>query len=121
MIRSLYLGLACVVALVSSTVVQAADYTRPKVRAITAFVRLNPATYATQISDALIVLRAAQSEFANEGYETETLRIVTQPLADLVQGQSETQALAYLKNLDDLGGKENFLPNIGPAMMSDSG
>ena len=59
-------------------------------------------------------------EFANEGYETETLRIVTQPLADLVQGQSETQALAYLKNLDDLGGKENFLPNIGPAMMSDS-
>ena len=119
MIRGLYLGLACVVALVSSPVARAADYTRPKVRAITAFVRLNPATYAAQISDALVVLRAAQSEFANEGYETETLRIVTQPLADLVQGQSEIQALAYLKNLDDLGGKENFLPNIGPAMLSD--
>jgi len=119
MIRSLYLGLACVVSLASSTVVQAADYTRPKVRAITAFVRLSPTTYATQINDALVVLRAVQSEFANEGYETETLRIVTQPLADLVQGQSETQALAYLKNLDDLADKENFIPNVGPAMMGD--
>jgi hypothetical protein len=46
---------------------------------------------------------------------------VTQPLADLVQGQPETQALAYLKNLDDLGDKENFIPNIGPAMMDDKG
>ena len=119
MVRSLYLGLACVVALASSTIAQAADYTRPKVRAITAFVRLSPTTYATQINDALVVLRAVQSEFANEGYETETLRIVTQPLADLVQGQSETQALAYLKNLDDLADKENFIPNVGPAMMGD--
>jgi hypothetical protein len=113
MIRSLYLGLACVVALVSSTVVQAADYTRPKVRAITAFVRLNPTTYATQISDALIVLRAAQSEFANEGYETETLRIVTQPLADLVQGQSETQALAYLRTLMIWGARRTSCPISG--------
>jgi len=119
MVRSLYLGLVCVVALASSTVAQAADYTRPKVRAITAFVRLNPTTYVTQINDALVVLRAVQSQFANEGYETETLRIVTQPLADLVHGQSETQALAYLKNLDDMGDKENFIPNIGPAMMGD--
>ncbi len=36
MARSLYLGLVCVVALASATVAQAADYTKPKVRAITA-------------------------------------------------------------------------------------
>jgi len=119
MFRSLYLSVICLVSLAVSTAAQTADYTKPKVRAITAFVRLDPGTYATQISDALVVLRAVQSQFAKEGYETETLRIVTQPLADLVQGQPETQALAYLKNIDDLGGKENFLPNIGPAMMGD--
>ena len=119
MARSLHLALACVVALAVASGAQAAGYTKPKVRAITAFVRLNPTTYVHQISDALAVLRDVQSQFSKEGYETETLRIVTQPLAELVQDQPESQALAYLKNLDDLGDKENFIPNIGPAMMSD--
>jgi uncharacterized protein (UPF0210 family) len=120
MARSVYLGLACLVSLAALTAAQAADQPKPKVRAITAFVRLDAATYATQISDTLVVLHALQSEFAKAGYETETLRIVTQPLADLVQGQTETQALSFLKKLDDLGSKENFLPNIGPAMMADA-
>jgi uncharacterized protein (UPF0210 family) len=99
---------------------QAADYTKPKVRAITAFVRLDPATSADQVRDALTVLRAVQSRFAEVGYETETLRIVTQPLAELLQGQSESQAFALLKNLDELADRENFLPNVGPAMMRDA-
>ena len=119
MARSLHLALACMVALAVASGAQAAGYTKPKVRAITAFVCLNPTTYVHQISDALAVLRDVQSQFSKEGYETETLRIVTQPLAELVQEQPESQALAYLKNLDDLGDKENFIPNIGPAMMSD--
>jgi uncharacterized protein len=119
MARSLHLALACVVAWAVGSGAQATGYTKPKVRAITAFVRLNPTTYVHQISDALAVLRDVQSQFSKEGYETETLRIVTQPLAELVQEQPESQALAYLKNLDDLGEKENFIPNIGPAMMSD--
>jgi len=33
-----------------------------------------------QIADALIVLRAAKGDFAQRGYKTETIRIVTQPL-----------------------------------------
>ncbi len=41
MIRPLFLGLVCLAALASATVAQAADYTKPKVRAITAFVRLS--------------------------------------------------------------------------------
>ena len=119
MSRLPFLGLAGLVALAVSGSSFAAEYTKPKVRAITAFVRLDPATYQRQIGDALNVLRAAQSLFAQAGYETETLRIVTQPLAELVKGQPEPQALAYLKGLDDLGDKENFIPNIGPAMMDD--
>jgi uncharacterized protein (UPF0210 family) len=119
MLRGLHRGLVCGVALAVCSGAQAADYTKPKVRAITAFVRLTPTTYAKQIGDALIVLRAVESQFAEAGYETQTLRIVTQPLAELVQGQSESQALGFLKNFDDLGDKENFIPNIGPAMLSD--
>jgi hypothetical protein len=95
-------------------------YTKPKVRAITGFVRLDRATYAQQIADTLAVIRAAKSEFEKQGYEIETLRIVTQPLAELVSGQSDAEALKFLKAFDDLSVKESFLPSVGPAMMRDS-
>ena len=98
---------------------QAQDYTRPKVRAITAFVSLERATYERQIAATLAVLREAQRDFEHQGYAVESVRIVTQPLAELVRGQADADALAYLKALDDLAVKENFLPNIGPAMLRD--
>jgi uncharacterized protein len=104
----------------AAAAVHAQDYTKPKVRAITAFVRLEPATHAAQIAEALTVLRAAKSEFAQQGYEVETIRIVTQPLAELVNGLSETKALAFLKAFDDLSEKENFMPSVGPGMMRDT-
>jgi uncharacterized protein (UPF0210 family) len=99
---------------------QAQSYTRPKVRAITAFVRLEQATQQQEIAGALSVLRAVKGEFEKQGYEIETIRIVTQPLAQLVSGQSEGQALAYLGTLDALGSKEGFIPSLGPAMMRDT-
>jgi uncharacterized protein len=104
----------------SVATVQAQNYTKPKVRAITGFVRLERTAYAQQIAEALTVLRAAKNEFAKLGYEVETIRIVTQPLAQLVSGQPEAEALAFLKVLDDLSAKENFIPSVGPGMMHDS-
>lgn len=92
----------------------------PKVRAITGFVRLDTVNYQAQIADALAVLRKAKAEFESRGYEVETLRLTTQPLAELVAGMGEDRALAFLKQLDDLSVKEGFLPNVGPAMLHDS-
>jgi uncharacterized protein len=97
----------------------AQEYTKPRVRTVTAFVRLEPASYPQQISDALVVLRAARHEFEQRGYEVQTLRIVTQPLGELVAGKSAPDALAFLKALNDLSIKESFLPNLGPAMLRD--
>src|ERR1700677_3685119 len=62
---------------------------RPKVRAITGFVRLDPAHYVEQVDAALAVLHDAQREFHSRGYEVETIRLVTQPLAELVRGRTE--------------------------------
>lgn len=98
----------------------AQTYTKPNVRAITAFVRLDPATFERQIAEALTVLRAAQGDFAKRGYKTETIRIVTQPLGELVSGQSDEAALRLLQAIDDLSAKEGFIPSVGPAMMRDS-
>jgi hypothetical protein len=98
----------------------AQTYTKPNVRAITAFVRLDRATFERQIADALSVLHAAEHKFAERGYKTETIRIVTQPLGELVSGQSDDDALRLLKAIDDLSAKEGFIPSVGPAMMRDS-
>lgn len=92
----------------------------PKVRAITAFVRLDRTTYQQQIADALVVLRKAKAEFESSGYEVETIRVTTQPLAELAAGMPEDQSLGFLKQLDQLSVKENFIPNVGPGMLHDS-
>jgi uncharacterized protein (UPF0210 family) len=97
-----------------------AQSSNPKVRAITAFVRLDRENYLKQIDDTLAVLGKAKAAFVSSGYEVETVRITTQPLAELVARMPEDQALAFLRKFDDLSLKKSFLPNVGPAMMHDS-
>lgn len=116
-----WLSIAAAFGLVFTAVTgQAQPYTKPKVRAITAFVRLDAATLDRQIADALTVLRALRDGFTEQGYSTETIRIVTQPLGELVSGQSDDDALRLLKAIDDLSAKEGFMPDVGPAMLRDS-
>ncbi len=113
--------LAALLSLALATVVHAAPATaKPNVRAITAFVRLDRANYVKQIDDAMVVLNSAKAEFAKRGYQTQTVRIVTQPLAELVQGLSEARALEFLKAFDELSVKKGFAPNVGPATLHDS-
>lgn len=117
MIRTLlFLLLTCTLSINAG----AQGYTKPKVRAITAFVRLDKANYQEPLSQALTVLRAARDEFGKAGYEVQTIRIVTQPLAALVKGQSDTEALNFLKTLNDMAGRESFILNVGPAMLQDA-
>jgi uncharacterized protein (UPF0210 family) len=92
----------------------------PKVRAITAFVRLDQNNYQKQIADALAVLNNAKGKFESAGYEVETIRITTQPLADVIKGMPEDKALAFLRQINDLSVRDKFLPNVGPGMMHDT-
>ena len=97
-----------------------ASSTKPKVRAITGFVRLDRATWEKQIAEALVLLRKTQKEFESAGYQVESIRITTQPVGELIAGLSEDDAVALLKKIDDLSAKENFLPNVGPGMLQDT-
>ena len=94
----------------------------PKVRAITGFVRLDRSTWEKQIGEALVVLRKAQRANSQARATTSNRSgIVTQPIGELVAGCfSEDEAVALLGRLDALSAKENFLPNVGPAMMHDT-
>jgi len=100
---------------------RAADVrSKPKVRAITAFVRLDPAHYQEQIQDTLKFLREAKAAFEKSGYEVETIRITTQPFPEYTRGMTDEQVLAFFRDYDALAVKESFDAAIGPAMMSDA-
>jgi uncharacterized protein len=92
----------------------------PKIRTITAFVRLDRQNYAGQVANALTMLRAAKADFTGAGYEVETIRITSQPFPEIVRGLSPQQALDFFHEYDRLAQKEGFTPDIGPAMIADS-
>jgi len=92
---------------------------KPRVRAITAFVSIDPTTYVKQIQDALVMLRKAKSAFEKGGYEVQTIRITTQPFPQYTRGITKAEALEFFKGFDALSKTESFLANVGPAMMND--
>ncbi|MBZ5505231.1 MAG: DUF711 family protein [Acidobacteriia bacterium] len=92
----------------------------PKVRTVTAFVRLDRANYQTQVAEALKMLRAAKTALTKAGYEVETIRITTQPFPEFTKGLTAEQALEFFRAFDKLAQQEEFTPDIGPAMSKDS-
>ncbi len=93
---------------------------KPKIRAITAFVRLDRARYESQIQETLKFLRAAKVAYEKSGYEVEGIRITTQPFPEYTKGLSTADALAFFRAYDALAVKEGFDASIGPAMTKDS-
>jgi uncharacterized protein len=93
---------------------------KPKVRAITAFVRIDRDNYGPQIADALSVLRQAQAALEKGGYEVQTIRITTQPFPQYTRGMKPPEALQLFQALDALSAREGFSLNIGPALQSDA-
>ena len=112
----LALTLICVAA---STSRGAEPPAKPKIRAVTAFVRLDRAQYKTQIAEALVFLRKAKAAYEKAGYEVQTIRITTQPFPEYTKGLSPEQVLAFFRDYDALAVKEGFDASIGPAMMKD--
>jgi hypothetical protein len=56
-----------------------AQIAKPKVRAITAFVRLDAKNDQHQLADALTVLHKTEAEFQSQGYGVETIRFTASP------------------------------------------
>jgi len=96
----------------------AAD-SRPKVRAITAFLQLDPINYKSEIENTMRFLDSARETFRAAGFEVEGVRIATQPFAEYTRGLSHEKALALLAGIEELSGKLHFAPAIGPAMLKD--
>lgn len=93
---------------------------KPRIRAITAFARIDREHYQAQVQGALAFLRRAQAAYQAAGYEVQTLRITTQPFPEYARGLSHEQALAFFRSLDELAQKQGFIASLGPAMLNDS-
>lgn len=110
--RALFSALLLLPALLSS--VHAAE--KPKVRAVTAFVRIDPANYRAQVQEALTVLRRAKAAFEQAGYEVQSIRIATQPFGEYTRGLSSAEAVAFFQDYEKLAKAAGFDASIGPAM-----
>lgn len=98
----------------------AAADSRPKVRAITAFIDIDAKAYSAQIGDTMRFLNSARTAYQRAGFEVETIRIVTQPFPRYIQGMKREDALALFHKLNDLAASSGFSLNIGIAMLHDN-
>ena len=112
----------CIAALLAVCLVAAAAHAaeKPKVRAVTAFVRLDRTTYEAQVHEAAEMLRAAKKDLEQAGYEVQSIRIATQPFPEYIHGLSPKDGLAFFRAYDALAQKEGFDAAIGPAMLRDN-
>ncbi len=117
--HAIFLSGFLLAALFAATIAPASAQEKPKIRTITAFIRLDRAQYKGQIAETLKVLRNAKARYGLAGYEVQTLRITTQPFTEYTQGVSTQDALAFFHDLDDLAKKENISIAIGPALMEE--
>lgn len=92
---------------------------KPKVRAITAFIRIDTGQYKSQIADAVKMLTNAKARFGLAGYEVQTVRVTTQPFPEYTRGMSKQQALAFFHDLDSVAKQDDIMISIGPALMTE--
>ena len=93
---------------------------KPLVRTITGFVRINRDTYEALIEDALVTLNKVKTEFESAGFEVDTVRVTTPPLAEIVGQMPVDQALTFLGKIDAFAKSHDFVFNAGPAMQHDN-
>jgi uncharacterized protein len=104
----------------ASTQASSTNAALPKIRTVTAFVRLDRANYQAQVAETLKMLHAAKDAFTKAGYEVETIRITTQPFPEYTKGLTAEQTLEFFHAYDKLAQQEGFTPDIGPAMSKDA-
>jgi len=90
-----------------------------RIRTITAGVSLTLRGWQQQLQQAAAFLREARSDFQNQGYEVQTLRIATQPLPEYLEEWSGKEVLRVLSELDDFCQQQSLILSIGPVINSD--
>jgi uncharacterized protein len=91
---------------------------KTKIRAITAFVRVDRSSYQIQMDEAIKFLKIARTTFESRDFKVQTLRIATQPFPDYTQGMSRDEAIQFFRNLDGILQNDSVILSVGPAYLS---
>jgi len=93
---------------------------RPRIRAVTAFIEIDRNNYAAKIDETQKFLAAAKEALNRAGFEGAGGRITTQPFPVYTKGMQREDALDLIRKLRELASKARTGLNIGAAMLNDN-
>ena len=93
---------------------------RPRIRAVTAFIEIDPSNYGVRIQEAQRFLATAKEALNKAGFEGAGGRITTQPFPQYTRGMKTEEAVAFVAKLREAASKERSGLNIGAAMVHDN-
>jgi len=90
-----------------------------KVRAITAFVPMDPLRSEATLEEAAEFLDQTRAELQAAGLEVQTLRLATPPLAGYYDRLLLAERLDFFLRLDRWAGERGLVVSLGPALVED--
>ena len=111
--RSILLTISC------AALAFAAD-SRPRIRAVTAFIEIDRNNYAAKIEETQKFLAVAKEALNRAGFEGAGGRITTQPFPVYTKGMRHEEALDLIRKLRESASKGHSGLNIGAAMVNDN-
>jgi len=102
-----------------AAVVFAAD-SRPRIRAVTAFISIDRNDYAAKVEETQKFLATAKEALNRAGFEGAGGRITTQPFPVYTKGMPRAEALDLIRKLREAATKARTGLNIGAAMLNDN-
>jgi hypothetical protein len=90
-----------------------------RIRAVTAGVPLTGDTGPRELEPALGFLRQARAELEARGYEVQTVRLATQPLAEYLPEWSSGEALEVIHEMDEIALASDASLSLGPVITAD--
>src|SRR5258706_6291585 len=93
---------------------------RPRIRAVTVFIEIDPNNYAARIQDAQKFLASAKEALNKAGFEGAGGRITTQPFPQYTRGMTTDEAVAFIGKVREAAAKERSRLNIGSTIVRDN-
>src|SRR5437016_8011533 len=119
--RKSLLFLSCAILACATGVPRASSAeVRPRIRAVTAFIEIDPNNYHARIQEAQKFLAIAKDALNKAGFEGAGGRITTQPFPRYTKGMKAEDAVAFVAKLREAASKERSGLNIGAAMVRDN-
>jgi uncharacterized protein len=90
-----------------------------KIRAITAFVSIDPGRVEEEVSKAVQFVEKSRDRFQSAGFEVQTVRLATQPFPNYTRTLSHHRALELIQDLDRSAVQHHLDLSIGPGILED--